>query len=624
MHKLNILITILIFLAFNSVASQEPNVPEKYKKYFVKYSTEKSIYSEKIAPLFGGAKTGRSFALVAGISDYKFGELPPAKVDIESITSYLLDEEHFDEVVVLTEEDVNYTNLKFFLQSYFKSRVQDYPQSRFLFAYSGHGNLDGRDGYIVEKNARSLSDLSNSISVDILRNLIEKVMDKAHHTLVLLNACHAGSFLNYSHGEKQYIPRKRGAHAITAGGTSEKTYSIAKVGNGSVFFELFLDGVRGAADTVPQKGDGIVTFRELFQYIHSNTILITDAQIPREGDLRPSDDTSEGSFFFIDSDVDIKEPTALSRLVNAIGFGGKPELKYFLSEPKTLVQGDSATLKWESDHSESCSFTDSDQIFEPEDERTIYPTINSSYTLICTDGVEKVRSTLDVNVIGRPNIGEFYSSPSSIEDGGRAELIWNSDNTQLCTIDNGIGPVSSSGRISVAPKASTTYTIYCSTQNKEISAGTLVRVLPAKKPVSIRSFEVSDTSIKSGQSTTLRWRTSNAEYCELEDGEDFSTKEVNVNSSERITPSSDSEYSLTCYGADGSEETDYANIYVENNRTPENSGFPSGYGMKICGCWGYNPPAYAPEPRCQSGTVRINMCPGFCQGGGSPYAYVCS
>lgn len=53
------------------------------------------------------------------------------------------------------------------------------------------------------------------------------------------------------------------------------------------------------------------------------------------------------------------------------------------------------------------------------------------------------------------------------------------------------------------------------------------------------------------------------------------------------------------------------------------SGFPSGFGMQVCGCWGFNPAPTAPESRCASGTVRINMCPGFCPGGGNPYAYVC-
>lgn len=52
------------------------------------------------------------------------------------------------------------------------------------------------------------------------------------------------------------------------------------------------------------------------------------------------------------------------------------------------------------------------------------------------------------------------------------------------------------------------------------------------------------------------------------------------------------------------------------------SGFPPGFGMLVCGCYG-NGPVIAPEPRCASGTVQANVCPGFCYGGGSPYAYVC-
>ena len=41
------------------------------------------------------------------------------------------------------------------------------------------------------------------------------------------------------------------------------------------------------------------------------------------------------------------------------------------------------------------------------------------------------------------------------------------------------------------------------------------------------------------------------------------------------------------------------------------SGFPSGYGMQGCGCWGPNPNRVAAEPRCASGGVRLNVCSGF-------------
>jgi hypothetical protein len=52
-------------------------------------------------------------------------------------------------------------------------------------------------------------------------------------------------------------------------------------------------------------------------------------------------------------------------------------------------------------------------------------------------------------------------------------------------------------------------------------------------------------------------------------------------------------------------------------------GYPSGYGLKGCGCWGPNPPPTALESRCESGYVRVNVCPGFCAPGQPVYAYVC-
>ncbi len=53
------------------------------------------------------------------------------------------------------------------------------------------------------------------------------------------------------------------------------------------------------------------------------------------------------------------------------------------------------------------------------------------------------------------------------------------------------------------------------------------------------------------------------------------------------------------------------------------TGLPSGYGMKVCGCWGPNPAWTAPEPQCLSGRVRVNVCPASCSPGHPQYAYVC-
>jgi len=53
------------------------------------------------------------------------------------------------------------------------------------------------------------------------------------------------------------------------------------------------------------------------------------------------------------------------------------------------------------------------------------------------------------------------------------------------------------------------------------------------------------------------------------------------------------------------------------------AGFPAGQPMQDCGCWGGDPMGTAPEPLCQSGYVQIAICEGKCEGGGSPYGYLC-
>jgi hypothetical protein len=52
-------------------------------------------------------------------------------------------------------------------------------------------------------------------------------------------------------------------------------------------------------------------------------------------------------------------------------------------------------------------------------------------------------------------------------------------------------------------------------------------------------------------------------------------------------------------------------------------GYPPGTTMTACGCWGPYPTWYAPEPRCQSRSVRIATCAYQCAPGHPAYGYLC-
>jgi hypothetical protein len=247
--------TIAAFVAPTTMSARVPEfVPPQYMRFFQRAADERSL-SEKMLNIAGfTAQTyDRSFALVAGISRYPnipgpSGDLAAAGEDVRKVTNYLSTYEHFDEIVVLKDDDVTESNLSYFIERYFPMRLRAFPKSRFLFAYSGHGMTEKTRGYLLTSAARSLDDKYNSISMSTLRTMFQEVVDSGFHVLALINACYSGAFLSRPFGaQAEYVPRNPGAHAITAGGTNELSWHNGDLGSGSVFFEKFFAALESRA-----------------------------------------------------------------------------------------------------------------------------------------------------------------------------------------------------------------------------------------------------------------------------------------------------------------------------------------------------------------------------------------
>jgi TPR repeat protein len=300
-------VSIILIMLFvnNPSAMAMPDVPEEYRRFFFHYEDKRS-FAETALNLIGltNQEVGRSFALIAGVSSYPNmplteRQLKPAAIDIKNLQSYLKSYEFFDEIVVLENDDVTTENLEYFLQTYFPNRLQEFPKSRFLFAYSGHGMTEQSRGYLLKSTARSLKDKGSSINLGVIRQYVDEVVRSGHHVLILLNACYCGSFLKRPFGEtRRLIPRNRGAHAITAGGTGEQAWHDPEAGEGSLFYEKLLAGLDGQADS---SRDSVITVDELYSYLKQEVQVATDQeQNPRLGDLLMKG--SKGGFFFLNRD----------------------------------------------------------------------------------------------------------------------------------------------------------------------------------------------------------------------------------------------------------------------------------------------------------------------------------
>lgn len=288
--------------AFAPAQAQSPQVPDQYKPYFAHYVDKRSLIEKTLNLInVGGDDVGRSFALIAGVSDYPNMKGPDRKLsaaaeDLRKLEAYLKQYEFFDEIVVLKNSDVTTENLEFFLQNYFPERLRQFPKSRFLFAYSGHGMTEGSNGYILRNTASRVDDRTQSINVAVIRAWMDDVVRFGHHVLVLINACHSGAFLKRSFGTAPSLPKNPGAHAITSGGTRQLSFADPAIGPGSVFFEKLFSGLDGLADTSPK--DGVVTAYELAAYLFEEVQISTrQGQTPQFADLNPNQ--SRGQFFFL-------------------------------------------------------------------------------------------------------------------------------------------------------------------------------------------------------------------------------------------------------------------------------------------------------------------------------------
>jgi hypothetical protein len=293
-------------------------VPPQYVKFFTRSVDERPAWEKALDYLnVQVGETGKSFALVAGISNYpnmsgRERDLFPARLDVEKMASYLAGEpESFNEIVVLLDEDMTPENLRFFLTRYFPRRLSASPRSRFLFAYSGHGMTDENDrGYLLTGEATSLKDWFNGISLSELRAQFQAIVDRGHQVLVLINACYGVDFhRGLSFGGEDDLPiapkpTREGAHAITAGGSGEVSWHDPNFPDsigpkGSIFFEAVLQALDGRADKFPE--DGIVSVGELQAYLHGTVSRFTEEnQNPTGSDLKAS--TSPGGFYFLDRD----------------------------------------------------------------------------------------------------------------------------------------------------------------------------------------------------------------------------------------------------------------------------------------------------------------------------------
>ncbi|VTU32337.1 hypothetical protein H4CHR_02991 [Variovorax sp. PBS-H4] len=142
-----------------------------------------------------------------------------------------------------------------------------------------------------------------------------------------------------------------------------------------------------------------------------------------------------------------------------------PTIDSFTSNTSSVFPGNSARFDWETSNADTVTITPSPGLVSLDGFTFVVPTQTTTYTITATNahGSDSRQITIGYGEAPppapTPTINSFTASPTSIQAGGLAQLDWAVTAADSVSINNGVGPVSSTGSVMVQPSVNTTYTL---------------------------------------------------------------------------------------------------------------------------------------------------------------------
>lgn len=183
-----------------------------------------------------------------------------------------------------------------------------------------------------------------------------------------------------------------------------------------------------------------------------------------------------------------------------------------------------------------------------------HETVTSAQTTVVSDGGGTPPTAPTASV---------SASPSMIDAGQSATISWSSTDATSCTASGAwSGSKANSGSQSVSPTATSSYIISCNGDGGSANDSVTVTVNAAPVPVPTASVSASPSTIDAGQSATISWSSTDANSCTASGAWSGSKA---TSGSENVSPSTTSNYTITCNG-DGGSAND--NVTVNVNAAP--------------------------------------------------------
>ena len=170
----------------------------------------------------------------------------------------------------------------------------------------------------------------------------------------------------------------------------------------------------------------------------------------------------------------------------------------------------------------------------------------------------------------QPVITTFTSNPASIISEQTSELAWEVTGATSVSIDQGVGSVDLSGKKTVAPTTTTTYTLTAVNDKGSVTSATTITINAMGAPT-ISKFTITPNVIDAGQPAVLQWDITGATSMSI----DQNIGNIASSGTQTVYPSTSTTYKLTATNSAGSSNASAA-ITVNASSVPVISSFTAG------------------------------------------------
>jgi len=214
-----------------------------------------------------------------------------------------------------------------------------------------------------------------------------------------------------------------------------------------------------------------------------------------------------------------------------------PAITTFEITPPVITAGSSASLIWNAIGANTVTIEPGLGTLPAMGSRLVTPGVTTAYTISVSSPVGTISRSVVLTVNPAPVSISFYANPAVLSSGGSSLLQWNVAGATDVSIDQGIGPIPSTGSKLVSPQNTTTYTLTAANAAGKTSRTLTVAVNP---PIQA-DLSVSPSSITYGQQAILTWNVTGADSVSIDQG----IGQVPASGNKVVAPDSTTSYTLT-------------------------------------------------------------------------------